>query len=61
MSETRNLVRAMHDSVCQCVGWCKGAEADYIALKDWFMYRWGSSYPLEDYLIRMQDANSTAE
>lgn len=56
MSETRNLVQAMHDSVCRCGGWCAGAEADHIALQSWVEDRWGSSYPLEDYLIRMRDA-----
>lgn len=46
----RNLIQAMHDSLCQCGGWCKGAEADFQNFAYTVMDYWGSVTPLETYL-----------
>lgn len=61
MTEIEKLVQGMHDSVCMCRGWCRWAASDYEAFLSWVQAHWGSYYPLEDYLIRMRNANSTSE
>lgn len=47
LPEVRKLVQAMHDTLCQCGGWCFGAEDDLSALTEWVQDRWGSVTPLE--------------
>ncbi len=59
MSEIENLVQAMHDSLCQCGGWCKGAERDHLNFEGYVSRTWGSTYPLENYLKDLRDGSTS--
>lgn len=61
MSETRNLVQAMHDSLCRCGGWCEGAENDFWTFLLWVEEYWGSTVPLESFLQELKDARPNHE
>lgn len=50
MSEIERLVQAMHDSLCQCGGWCEGAQEDFEFFTKVVKDRWGSLYPFELHL-----------
>lgn len=60
-SEIERLVLGMHNSLCQCGEWCYGAQRDYELFTKWVEDFWGSTYPLEDYLIGVRDARPDNE